>query len=361
MRFFITVLVLGATDLVNGHPDLAKKLAEAARAQDKLATRSTALLGDLLHTVESALTVTGFEIKSILNGTRSAFADAATYDPPPKDSDDCRRDTCCIWQYIANDMVDAFYEGEECSALARGAIRLGFHDAGAWSSDLSFGGADGSILLSNEMLRSENAGLEGIASQMFQWKEEYEAYNVSMADMIQFGAMVATTACPGGPRIRFFVGREDSTRAAPTGLMPSPFQTAEALIDLFQAKTFTGADLIALVGAHSVSQQFFVDQKQAGASQDTTAGIWDNNFYTETVDPETPSGVFKFPSDLNLASSPETSSTWNQFTGPAGQDNWSRAYAPAYFRMSLLGVNNINALTDCTKTLPPTRAIPRRR
>lgn len=30
-----------------------------------------------------------------------------------------------------------------------------------------------------------------------------------------------------------------------------------------------------------------------------------------------------------------------------------QAYARAYIRMSLLGVNNINSLTECTKALPP--------
>jgi manganese peroxidase len=35
-----------------------------------------------------------------------------------------------------------------------------------------------------------------------------------------------------------------------------------------------------------------------------------------------------------------------------GQAIWNAAYSTAYVRLSLLGVNNINKLTDCTKTLP---------
>lgn len=56
-----------------------------------------------------------------------------------------------------------------CNNFARGAIRLGFHDAGAWRKGLDYGGADGGILLTEEIRRQENKGLEEIADQTKRW------------------------------------------------------------------------------------------------------------------------------------------------------------------------------------------------
>ena len=81
-----------------------------------------------------------------------------------------------------------------CNDLARAAIRLGFHDAGTWSSSLAaagqdFGGADGSIALSGtEVNRPENNGLQAIIKQMISWQK---TFGVPMADLIQFAAVHA--------------------------------------------------------------------------------------------------------------------------------------------------------------------------
>jgi hypothetical protein len=37
------------------------------------------------------------------------------------------------------------------------------------------------------------------------------------------------------------------------------------------------------------------------------------------------------------------------------QGHWNQDYASAYIRLSLLGVNNINELKECTGTLPAAR------
>jgi hypothetical protein len=62
--------------------------------------------------------------------------------------------------------------------MARAAIRLGFHDAGTWSQKLAaagqdFGGADGSFVLFNEILRKENRGLELITIMAIAYKVKY--------------------------------------------------------------------------------------------------------------------------------------------------------------------------------------------
>lgn len=248
-----------------------------------------------------------------------------------------------------------------CNDWARAAIRLGFHDAGTWSSNLSasgqdFGGADGSIILSGtEINRKENNGLQNIAKQMTTWQKQF---GVSMADLIQYGANHAVVTCPLGPRIRSFVGRKDSKAAAPENLLPSATASADSLISLFEDKTISGHELAALLGAHSTSKQRFFDPSRAGAPQDGTPGVWDIRYYNQALESVgVPKKVLRIPSDVVLAQHPSMSNEWTKFRMPngVGQKHWNEDYAEAYTRLSLLGVNNINSLTECTKTLPRPR------
>jgi hypothetical protein len=120
------------------------------------------------------------------------------------DSDKCKADTYCVWRHIALEMEKIFRGASgRCTAEARAAVRLGFHDAGTWSKFTDdFGGADGSILLSGlnggeaETSRSENNGLQHIASVTIDWWNKYKGYGVGMADLIQMSANVATVVCP---------------------------------------------------------------------------------------------------------------------------------------------------------------------
>ncbi|KAG8425005.1 hypothetical protein J3458_001749 [Metarhizium acridum] len=52
---------------------------------------------------------------------------------PARNSDACRKDSCCIWKHIADEMHDSMVEGKACNGVARGAIRLGFQNAGSRS------------------------------------------------------------------------------------------------------------------------------------------------------------------------------------------------------------------------------------
>ena len=56
------------------------------------------------------------------------------------------------------------------------------------------------------------------------------------------------------------------------GLLPGVNDSADTLIKLFQAKTIGPHELVALLGAHTTSQQFNVDPKRAAAPQDGTPG-----------------------------------------------------------------------------------------
>jgi hypothetical protein len=214
-----------------------------------------------------------------------------TYKPPGfLGSLTCRADTCCVWHYVAQDLVDLFTECDgTCNKLARSAVRFGFHDAAAWDQSSGFGGADGSLFTNNdEINRSENNGLQAWRLQGRALLLKYALFGVGSADLAQFAHNVATVVCPLGPRSLTFVGRKDSSKANPTGLLPSATDSADKLIKLFSDKTTTFVDLVALLGAHTTARQFFVDAKKAGQPLDSTPGVWDVKFYQEVVAGPTP-------------------------------------------------------------------------
>jgi manganese peroxidase len=347
-----TLLMAVAATQAAAHPSMAKVVREIeARTADCVEARSTELIGDIVGGLLSAV---GNTIKSILQGS-SAVYDKTTYAAPgPLGSDACKKDTCCVWNYIVADMQKTFADANGCTELARGAIRQGFHDAATWDRFSSYGGADGSLLLSDELTRFENKGLAAIGAKTKAWYDQYKGYGIGMADLIQTGALTATVSCPGGPRIKHFVGRKDDSRAGPTERLPSPFMDAPTLIDLFANKTFTSSDLIALIGAHTVATQNNVDPSRPEAPQDSTPNIWDTKYYGQTLGNDNTT-ILIFPSDKNLATYGKTSGQWKVFAGARGQAAWAPAYAQSYFRMSMLGVKNMNDLVDCSKVIPQAR------
>ncbi len=319
MKHSFILAGLAATKTL-AHPGMDRVLSEIQARDDVLLEgTSTDLIGDLQ---DGALTPVGELIKSILQGA-SAIADDATYTTADSlGTETCKKDTCCVWVHVVNEMKNIFQDSQGCTDLARAAIRQGFHDAATWDKHSGYGGADGSLLLSDELSRPDNSGLAEIGAQTMLWYNKYKKYGTSMADIIQLGALSAVVSCPGGPRIKAFVGRKDNSRAGPTGRLPNPFQDAKSLIDMFAAKTFTASDLIALVGAHTASRQRFVDPTRARTPQDSTPAKWDTKYYSETLQSHNNS-ILVFPSDRNLATYSSTKAQWNKFAGSGGQKAWN--------------------------------------
>ncbi|ORY04864.1 heme peroxidase [Clohesyomyces aquaticus] len=343
---------------------LPNTIQQDLRKRVTLEPDSLEMVGDLRPSFNGGTggpkTTTGWTVWSILTGSASAQG-TDTWQGGLMDLDNakCIADTCCVWRHVALEMEKMFRgQSGRCTAEARASVRLGFHDAGTWSKFTEdYGGADGSILLSglagneDELKRGENNGLQNVAKVVIGWYNKYHRYGVGMADLIQMASNVAAVVCPLGPRTRSFVGRVDSSRPALNNLLPNVLSEAAVLIDLFENKTIRVHGLTALVGAHTTSQQHFVDPSRAGDPQDSTPGIWDVEFYAETAGNSSPARVFKFPSDVKLAHDPFSAAEWNQFASQ--QAHWNEDYAKEYVRLSLLGVNNINDLTECTKVLPP--------
>nr|ARH52641.1 peroxidase [Ustulina deusta] len=291
MKQLMKIDVLNPADLDNVGADLGDDSFE--------------LLGDLVTLSSSNLTQVGRDIRELLLNFGAPESDVSYINVPALNSTACAEDTCCVWKYIADEMTD-LYRGESgrCTKWARMAVRLGFHDAGAWSKAAANqgGGADGSICLTDEYTLPENGGLEDMCLQMITWYDEWhnqKGFDISMADLIRPHALVA------------------------------------------------------LLGAHTTSQQRLTNATRAGDPQDSTPGVWDVLYYEETYGTvETPERVFKFPSDVSLAKYSVTATEWVSFLGSGGQEHWNMDYARAYIRLSLLGVGNINELTECTKALP---------
>jgi hypothetical protein len=89
---------------------------------------------------------------------------------PKLGSPECAADRCCVMKYIADEMTAKFRgPSGRCTAPARGAVRLGFHDAGTWKKGAEYGGADGSMILTDELSRPVNMGLSEIVDITKGW------------------------------------------------------------------------------------------------------------------------------------------------------------------------------------------------
>ncbi|KKY25335.1 putative ligninase lg6 precursor [Phaeomoniella chlamydospora] len=218
-----------------------------------------------------------------------------------------------VWTTIATDLKSTFVaDNGTCTSDARAAIRLSFHDCFPEA-------CDGSIILADECSsRVENTQLVDICTTI---GDKATQYNVSTADMIQFGAAMGIASCPGGPAISFYAGRTDTSIANPESQIPNRTSNASVLISQFAAKGFTAAELVALVGAHTTARQL------SGTALDSTPGTWDADFYSQTSSNSAPSSL---DSDRFLSNSSETSDTWTS-TG-ASASAFSDAFVPALLK-----------------------------
>lgn len=196
-----------------------------------------------------------------------------------------------VWSDALPELQAAF---SGCGRDAHGAIRAPFHDC-------INNGCDGSLILTDECSRAENAGLSNICGKLLSWTQKY---NTSAADMIQFAAATAISVCPLGPRVKALVGRIDGREAAPLNSVPSSRDPIDSILAKFAAKGFSADDVVALMGTHSVAVQVNDDPAQAGKSLDSTPSVYDTKFYQETMDGTAP---YSLQSDKGLANNTKVS------------------------------------------------------
>ncbi|KAF1924512.1 class II peroxidase [Didymella exigua CBS 183.55] len=246
-----------------------------------------------------------------------------------------RTDSCPkVWSTVLPELQIAF---AGCGRDAHGAIRAPFHDC-------INNGCDGSLILTDECSRAESAGLSDICGKLLSWTQKY---NTSAADMIEFAAAVAISSCPLGPRVRALVGRKDSREAAPLNSIPGSRDSISSILDKFKAKGFSGDDVVALMGTHSVAVQVNDDPAQAGKSLDSTPSIYDLKFYQETLDGTAP---YTLQSDRGLANNTETQKKWKEFAD-GDTSAWITAFTDAWNRFAVIG-NDVGSLQDCSGIIP---------
>jgi hypothetical protein len=87
------------------------------------------LIGDLRF---KQITPVGISVANIILSTESG--ESSVIGTRPKGNCKKSTDPCCIWYAISADLTNDFLGRTGlCNNNARAAIRLGFHDAGAWS------------------------------------------------------------------------------------------------------------------------------------------------------------------------------------------------------------------------------------
>ncbi|KAK5653249.1 hypothetical protein OQA88_9148 [Cercophora sp. LCS_1] len=186
----------------------------------------------------------------------------------------------------------------------------------------------GDLAMLSQAELSNNVAMNGVGTRMKAIYAKDKPFGINMADLLQCDAKVGVLACPGGPRIRLFVGRLEDATAAPIGKLPPASFTADQIIDLFASKTLSPGGIVALVGAHTASRKHSATTtSNVAPPQDLTPG-----------------------NDVSLANSPRTGPVFQQFSAQKGA--WDEAYAREYIRMSLMGVKTINTLRECTKAMP---------
>ncbi|KAJ3086364.1 hypothetical protein HK102_013232 [Quaeritorhiza haematococci] len=209
-----------------------------------------------------------------------------------------------------------------CNGIAAAWIRASFHDAGTFDGES--GGADGSLQF--ETGDPENFGLGGTIGFFQGTKRRFP--DVSMADIIDWGAITSIKAC-GGPDIPFRAGRVDATTRNKEGtLAGNPNTPIPELVAAFGRMGLSARDFVALsAGAHSVGGTRFREQE----GFDGTPNRFDNEIFKRIL-----AGTAIFASDNGLANDPTTRPIVEEFAN--SQEAFFTAFSEAYTKMMSLGV-----------------------
>jgi L-ascorbate peroxidase len=138
-------------------------------------------------------------------------------------------------------------------------LRLVFHDAATFSTQVGNGGANASIQY--ELNRPENFGLKrgwAVIEALSTKLKGTAAESLSKADMIALTGAHAV-AVTGGPEINVPVGRIDSTSADPEDRLPAETLTSQELIKAFSNMGLSVQELVVLSGSHTLGGKGFGD------------------------------------------------------------------------------------------------------
>ncbi|KAJ7863943.1 putative peroxidase [Mycena olivaceomarginata] len=268
--------------------------------------------------------------------------------------------TCCVWYDVLDDLQTNLFEGK-CGDDAHDALRLSFHDAIGFFSQRSVQlinvHLDGSLIKFAD-IELDYAANEGLESIVMAERDLADAHGVSYGDIIQFAAAVSVRNCPGGPRISFMAGRPQRHQGS------QPFDSANTILARIQDAGLTPEELVNLLASHSIAVQEHVDPTIPNTPFDLTPGIFDNNFYRDTLLPGfiTPGstlhsgqvlspfkGEFRLQSDFALSRDLRTAGRWLLLS--LDPFLMASSFATSMAKMALLG-QNPGILHDCSEIIP---------
>ncbi|THU84144.1 manganese dependent peroxidase 1 [Dendrothele bispora CBS 962.96] len=277
---------------------------------------------------------------------------------------------CCALFPIVDILESDFFDGGECGEEVHESLRLTFHDAIGFSFTQGGGGADGSIMVFEDIETAfhANAGVDEIVDAQ---KAFIQKNNITLSpgDFIQLAGAVGVSNCPGAPRLEFFLGRPAPKAASPDLLVPEPFDSVTKILARFADAGFNPNEVVALLASHTVAAADLVDPTIPGTPFDSTPGIFDSQFFIETqlkgtLFPGTAGnqgevmsplrGEMRLQSDAELARDPRTACQWQSFVN--NQANMQSEFKAAMLKLSLLGQNQRN-LVDCSEVIPVPRAV----
>ncbi|KAH9176562.1 manganese peroxidase 1 [Lactarius sanguifluus] len=271
---------------------------------------------------------------------------------------------CCFLFPILEDLQTNLFEGAQCSEDAHSALRIAFHDAIGFSLTKNVGGgADGSILVfaDTELTFHANGGIDDIVAAQLPF---FQKHNLTAGDFIQFAAAVGVANCPGAPRLKFLLGRPPPKAAAADLTVPEPFDSVTSILARFKDAGFAPVEAVALLASHTIAAADEVDPTIPGTPFDSTPGIFDAQFFIETllVGTQFPGtgpnvgevaspilGEMRLQSDFLLARDSRTACFWQaNVNSPTFMRD---AFEVEMLKLSVLG-HDISTLTDCSDVIP---------
>ena len=108
--------------------------------------------------------------------------------------------------------------------------------------------------------------------------------DVTAGDLIQFGAAVAITNCPGAPRLQFLAGRPNATAPAPDGLIPEPQDAVDKIFARMEdGGRFSPNEVVALLASHTIARSDHIVPNEQAVPFDTTPFTFDTQIFLEVL------------------------------------------------------------------------------
>ncbi|EJD02558.1 manganese peroxidase 2 [Fomitiporia mediterranea MF3/22] len=287
----------------------------------------------------------------------------------PDGKNTASNEACCVFFALRDDLQNNLFQNE-CGEEVHEVVRLTFHDAVGFSNSGKFtgGGADGSILLfgDTETNFAANNGTDEAVDDLAPF---LQTHNVTAGDLIQFGAAVGLTNCPGAPQLQFLAGRPNATAPAQDGTVPEPQDSVDDILARFSDVGINSDEVIHLLASHTIARSDTLVPNHDAVPFDSTPFTFDTQIFLEVllkgvglpfnetssipgaeVDSPIPdSGEMRLQSDFALARDSRTACEWQSMVD--NQQLMMNNFRSAMMKLAVIG-QDTNSLVDCSEVIP---------